>query len=552
MTPATCADSVNSPNITLNVDTNRNAGPGAGNVPLTISTITIAETTQAEYSSGSGKFFTIQVKPGYTLDPTSNVTAQSATIGFNGGGINTIATVVPSGAADETLTFSLTSGTNAGVQDIIRVNGIKLFIHSAAGAAGPAQTTLQLTTSPAGGSFTNQGLVAANISKGRADHLEFSIQPGDVLAAGPILPAVKLVDFGGNLLADETRTITLAIQNNPGGATLAGNSSNNTLAGIATWTVTDNLNIPIGGVGYTLSATHSGAALQSSDTVESAAFNVVGGTPDHLIFSQQPVDTTAGGDILLAVTVLDVLDNPVTATSTNITLDSAVNTGGWPLLVNSTLTKTTVNGVATWDATDHLRIQKAVSNYKLVASGAGTPVETGTFNVAAAAPNQLQFRQPPSDAIEDAAIAPPVTVEIQDEFGNLTNSTANVALILKTDCGANLLNGNADASAGLATYVALKLDAPCAGATLEAASGTLTRTSSNAFDVSADPNTTTIDPNSTAEPNSTVDPNAGTADPNATSPATACGACGQGTAMALLPMFLMQVGLRRWVKRARA
>ncbi|MFN0134612.1 MAG: hypothetical protein ACKVS9_00675, partial [Phycisphaerae bacterium] len=107
MSGAALADSVNSPNITLNVDTNRATGNGAGNVAITINTITVAETTLPEYSSGSGKVITIKARPGFQFDPTSNVTVQSATIGFNNGGINAVATVTPTGAADEVLTFAL-------------------------------------------------------------------------------------------------------------------------------------------------------------------------------------------------------------------------------------------------------------------------------------------------------------------------------------------------------------------------------------------------------------------------------------------------------------
>ena len=149
---ASRADSINTPNITMNVDTNRSTGPGAGGVAVAVNTITIAETNVNEYSSGATNAIRFVVRPGFQFDPTSNVTAQSATIGFNGAGVNAVATITPSGAADEVVTFSLTSGTTGG-QDIIRINGIKLKILSAVGAVGPAQATLRVTTSTAGGAY---------------------------------------------------------------------------------------------------------------------------------------------------------------------------------------------------------------------------------------------------------------------------------------------------------------------------------------------------------------------------------------------------------------
>jgi hypothetical protein len=103
------ADSVNSPNITLNVDTNRSTGPGAGNVAVAINTITLAEISLPEYSAGSGQAILLAARPGFQFDPTSAVSAQSTTIGFNGGAINVAAPVTPTGAANEVLTFTLTS-----------------------------------------------------------------------------------------------------------------------------------------------------------------------------------------------------------------------------------------------------------------------------------------------------------------------------------------------------------------------------------------------------------------------------------------------------------
>ncbi|MCC6360562.1 MAG: hypothetical protein IT450_17630 [Phycisphaerales bacterium] len=477
------ADSVNSPNITLNVDTNRTGGPGAGGVAVTINTVTIAETTLPEYSSGSDRRITIQARPGFHFDPASNVTAQSATIGLNGGAVNAVATVTPQGTANEIITFSLTSGTSTSVQDIIRINGIKVRIISAAGAAGPAQTTFALTTSTAGGAFTNQGIVAANITKGAPDRLVFSAEPGSTQSGGDILPAVKIVDFGGNLLNNETRTISLALQANPGAATLLGTLERSTTAGVATWFDADDLRILTAAAGYTLRASHSGAPFLSSDTVDSNPFEITAGAPDHLVITQQPVDTAAGEAILLTVEVRDLAENTVTTSTDPITLDSAINPGGWPLLVDTSLTKPAVAGVATWNATDNLRINQAIADYSLSASGVGAPVQTTAFDITAAAPALLRIIQQPTTVQEDLSIDPAVTVEIEDIFGNRVNSTATVDLVLQSACGGIISGGAATAVAGLATFDAVKIDTPCTNVQLEAASGALLRDISDSFTV---------------------------------------------------------------------
>lgn len=460
------ADSVNSPNITLNVDTNRSTGNGAGNVALTINTITIAEITLPEYSSGAGKAITFKVKPGYQFDPSSNVTAQSATIGLNGAAVNATASVTPTGGADEEITFNLTSGTNTAVQDIIRFNGFKLKILSAAGAAGPAQTTMLVTTSTAGGAFNNQGIVAANIAKGAPDRLVFSAQPGDAQSGDELLPAVTMIDFGGNIITNDNRTIALSLQDNPGAATLNGTLERDTAQGVATWQGGDNLNIATASSGYTLLASHDGAAFLSFDTVESEAFEITAGTPDRLVITKQPVDAAAGGDILVDVTVLDAADNPVSGVS--VTLNAAVNPGGWPLLVGSSLTKTTVGGVASWSAADDLRINAATTGYRLIASGAGDPVVTDLFDITAGAPSLLAFVQAPTDTDEDEAIDPAVSVEVIDAFGNRTNTDGTVRMTLSESCSGGLANASAEAVDGLATFTGLTVDAPCEGAVLSA------------------------------------------------------------------------------------
>ncbi len=484
----TRADSVNSPNITLNADTNRNGGNGAGNVSIVINTITIAETTLPEYSSGAGKAISIQAKPGFQFDPASNVTAQSATIGINGGGLNAVATVTPTGAADETLTFNLTSGTNTAVQDIIRINGIRVRIISAAGAAGPAQTTFQLTTSTAGGAFTNQGIVAANINKGAPNSLVFAAQPGSTQAGADLLPAVKIVDFGGNLITNDARNITLAIQSNPSAGTLSGTAARDTSNGVATWLDSDNLSINTAGDGYTLRASHSGANFLTSNTVDSDPFNITAGAPDHLIITKQPVTTIAGEDILIDVTVQDAFNNTVVLSTENVTIEAASNPGGWPLLTSSSLTKQFVLGVASWSAADDLRINKAVVGYRLAASGVGETVFSDSFDIVAGEPATLRFAQQPTTTLEDAVMAPPVTVQILDVFDNLTTSTSTVDLALVTNpCGSILTGGSVAAVAGVATFDALTFDRGCEGNVLEASSGGLVRASSAAFTITAIP-----------------------------------------------------------------
>lgn len=514
------ADSVNSPNITMSADTNRATatGPGAGNTSVVVNTITIAEIMLPEYSSGAGKAFTITARPGFQFDPASNVTAQSATIGINGGGVNAVATVTPSGAANEVITFNITSGTNVNVQDIIRINGIRVRIISAAGAAGPAQTTLALTTSTIGGAFTNQGIVAANINKGAPDHLLFSTQPGNNQAGANLLPAVSIVDFGNNIVTNDNRVITLAIQNNPGVATLLGSTQKSTVNGVATWAAADGLMITTASAGYTIRAFHSGEAFNLSDVVDSAPFEISSGNPGSMVITRQPVTTTAGEDILIDVSVFDEFNNLLTGSSIDITLDSATNPGGWPLLTASSLTKTSVNGVASWGAADDLRINKATTGYVLSASGLGAALLSNAFDITPGASNSLRFVQQPTNTAQNSAMNPPVTVEIIDAFANRTTSTSGVLLTLQTaPCGGSVFGAVANAVDGLATFNSVSLDTGCSGVVLNASSGSLVTEDSQPFSVTGGD----------------------------------CGTCGQGVAISIVPFTGIWIAARRRNRRTR-
>lgn len=482
------ADSVNSPNIQMNVDTNRAAstGTGAGDQSVSVNTITIAETMLVEYSSGSGKAILIKAKDGYQFDPASPVAVASTTIGFNGSAVGAGAQVTPTGVANEALTIQLTSGTSQSAQDIIRITGIKLRILSAAGAAGPAKQTLEVTTVSAGGAFTNQGIVSASIAKGKPAKLQFVAQPGDNQAGVALLPQVKLVDFGGNLITNDQRTIAMSLSTNPGVAQLLGTTSRDTADGNASWVATDQLNITTAATGYVLRAEASGATFHFGNTVDSELFDISAAAPGGMVFSTQPVDTTAGGDILLSVSLTDGFGNAVTTSGVAVKLESSSNPGGWPLLVDSSLTKDTVNGVAAWTAADHLRITKAVSGYTLAASGLGSPIVTNSFDVKAGDGTHPRFAVQPSDISEESAFSPALVVNLEDEFGNVSTSTQTVNLSIEgTECAASLSGGSAQAVNGVATFSSVSIDEPCKDIFLVATAGGKLGAVSEIFDVLA-------------------------------------------------------------------
>ncbi len=487
------ADSVNNPAIALNVDTNRDTstGAGSGNVAVAVGTITLTD-AGAEYGAGAGMNITLQVRPGYMFHTGSPVSATGAAFGINGGAVGAAAVLNPTGAANETLTWTLTSGGTAG-NDTIDITGVAIKILTPAGAAGPTQDTLLVTTTAAGGLLTDEAIGTATITTGDIYQPVFQTQPVNTPAGAALLPVVRVVDFGGNTVTSYDRSINMFIQNNPSGGTLSGTTSVSCEMGVATWTVAENMRINAGGVGYTLRAQRAnGPQFLLTNQVISAPFDVQAAVATSLEFSVQPVNTAAGADILASVTVRDQFNNTVAGVPVTLSLGS--NPTGATLLVGSNLTKNSnVSGVASWLAADDLRINIAGNGYRLEASsGVLTPALSSAFNITPGANAALQFVQQPTNSDTGSTILPPVTVEIVDSFGNRTTSNAAVTLALMPNpCAGNLSGGGAtNAVNGLASFNMLSVDTVCTGYGLRATSGGLTLADSALFNVSQGTNLT--------------------------------------------------------------
>jgi S-adenosylmethionine hydrolase len=209
-----------------------------------------------------------------------------------------------------------------------------------------------------------------------ADHLVFTQQPSDTVAGQSVSPAVTvaIVDQFGNVLSyDNTDTVTVAIGANPSGGTLSGTLTVTVNGGVATF---GDLSIDKAGSGYTLVASSSGLTGATSNS-----FAVNPATADHLVFLQQPTDTTAGQTIsAVIVEVVDQFGNVVTSdNSDTVTVAIGNNPSGGTL--SGSLTVTVVNGIATFG---DLSIDSVGQGYTLHASigGGGLPdVDSNPFNV---------------------------------------------------------------------------------------------------------------------------------------------------------------------------
>ena len=361
--------------------------------------------------------------------------------------------------ATNSVTIGLSSNPVAGVL------GGTLSVAAAGGVATFSTPTLDRAGNGYALGATATGLSGAtsnafNVTAGAATKLATSSsprapQPGRRLRE-PV--QVEVQDATGNRVTTAVNAISLSPVGDPGRRTLTGGGAVAAVAGVATFPA---LSLNRTGTGYTL-----GAAATGLTSATSTAFDITPGAAAALVYTVQPSAVVAGVAIAPAVVVevQDAAGNRVTSATTPITMAIGTNPGAATL--GGAGPVSAVAGVATFSG---LTLNRTGAGYTLTASGGGLPVATsGAFVVSPAAPAVLLFQGQPTGTTVGATITPAVTVRIQDALGNLTTSTATVALAFGVNPSGATLGGTTSiaAVAGVATFNSLTVNRNGAGYTL--------------------------------------------------------------------------------------
>ncbi len=109
----------------------------------------------------------------------------------------------------------------------------------------------------------------------------------------------------------------------------------------------------------------------------------------------------------------------------------------------------------------------------------------GALTEVAGAAARVGFAQQPTNAVAGAAIAPAVTVQVQDQFGNVVSNPANITVAISNNPAGGTLSGTTTvaASNGTATFNNLSIDKAGSGYTLSAGSSGLTGSISGSFNI---------------------------------------------------------------------
>ncbi|MDQ3262498.1 MAG: hypothetical protein M3Y59_02385 [Myxococcota bacterium] len=357
------------------------------------------------------------------------------------------------------------------------VGGVASFGDLAVETAGSGYT---LTASSSG--LSNGVSALFSITAAAPARMVFAQQPSTIVAGAPFTPAVavRFQDAFGNATANAT-AVTLAFANDPSGTgSLLGTSTVTSAAGLATFS---GLSVNRTGTGFTLQASSA-----VGTPITSVAFNVSPAAASALVITQQPTQTAAGAAITPAVGVAirDAYGNTVTGSSAQVSVALLNNPGGATL--SGTATVNAASGVASFST---LTLNRSGTGYTLRASSTGlTSADTAAFDILPGAASRLVFIQSPSNAQVGVAIAPAITVEVQDGSGNRVTSPAlSIEMAIGTNPGGGSLTGTTPRTtvSGVATFGDLALSAAGTGYTLVASSGVVTPATSAAFNITTLP-----------------------------------------------------------------
>ncbi|WP_276364558.1 gliding motility-associated C-terminal domain-containing protein [Daejeonella sp. H1SJ63] len=322
---------------------------GTGTFTFTPASGNAATSSNVTFSSG------LAIRLAITGSANQNAgTGQNLTIKALDEGGNT----VPSYTGDKTLTFS---GANSSVSPVtvptvtdktglaidfgnittITFNSGVATVSSGNNGLMTLYKAEEINISVSDGSISSEGTDRLTViaAGGTASKMRFAEQPLNTTAGTTISPSltVRIEDNYGNLVAGDTRNVTLAIGNNPAAGTLSGTVTRAASGGIATF---NDLSINKAGTAYTLTASSSPVLT----TATTNNFNISASVGTSLsIISLSPQSPISGlNSTVLRVGIVDAYGNTVTASSdTEFRLSLSI--GG--LDKTSTLKRTDAGGV---------------------------------------------------------------------------------------------------------------------------------------------------------------------------------------------------------------
>jgi adhesin/invasin len=296
----------------------------------------------------------------------------------------------------------------------------------------------------------NANFALTNV-EGTVEQLTFVQQPNNTIAGAIITPAVVVLvlDQGGHPAGGAMVTVHLqgGTASLNGTLTMASDPS-----GHATF---NDLSITTAGTYQMVATSASVAAVSNAVVVGAATTGII-----ISVYDGDGQSAAVGGAYALPLKahVQDAFLNPIRGASVTFT---APGSGPSITFSSSSTVTTDANGIATSPA---MTANGVLGSFQVIASttGAAAPAAFNLTNLAATA-EKLAFVQQPTDAAAGVNITPPVTVQLEDSFGNAVH-TAGVIIALQLDPvavsrlpGLRSFASQTTDSNGLATFASLSV-----------------------------------------------------------------------------------------------
>jgi hypothetical protein len=356
-----------------------------------------------------------------TTQPSNSITA-GTTFGAAITAEDDFGTVDASFNGNVSLTVNPSFGiptTLYGTTNVPAVHGVATFAGLSIDQAGAL--TLSASSSGETSATTNSFSIAA----ASAAKLAMQGPNGAVSPGGTFTLQVLAEDPYGNVDPNFQGNMTIALDNNPTGATLGGDLTVAAVGGFATFS---GLTLNKLGSGYTIQATAIGLSAGTS-----FSFSVVN---QLVMTTPPPTSVNAGSPFTIVVKAEDGAGHVDTSFSGSVTMALIGNFGATSPLQGG-LTVTAVDGVATFSG---LSVTLAGS-FSLFPSSTGlTSAASGQFTVTAAPATQLVLATQMANITVGANFG--MAVEAEDPYGNVdTAFHGSVALALATNPSGGALNG---------------------------------------------------------------------------------------------------------------
>ncbi|MFN7134740.1 MAG: Ig-like domain-containing protein, partial [Myxococcales bacterium] len=281
-----------------------------------------------------------------------------------------------------------------------------------------------------------------DVTVGAPARLRFEVQPSDAVAGAPLTPAVELVleDAEGNRVESANTAVTVALAENPGGATLGGTVRVAAVAGVVRL---GDLFLDKAASGYRLAATAPGYAGATS-----AAFDVSPATPARTSTSltAAPLTLVANGveTTSLEARVHDAFGNPVPGVTVTFSASGSGNR----------FTPAQASGTTGRDGTVQAALASSTAESKVLTANVGGLFDAQTtvqFVPGALDATTSTFTAAPASVVADGVASSTLTFVARDAFGN---AIAGVPVALSSSGTGDTFTPASGATDGSGTFIA--------------------------------------------------------------------------------------------------